>query len=216
LFTTRGSVGEIYASVAHAYGSKAEADDIQAAFVRQFRGAGPISVHDEKRWWKDIVHRVFTEVGMVEKFDEFFERVYDTFRNSQGWMLFPETLEVLNELKGLGLKLGVISNFDSRAYTVLESLGIRHFFDAVTLSSEAGYSKPDAGIFEAAVRALALPASTILLVGDSLHDDVEPAIRLGLPAVLIDRKGRYTSSGNVPSVSSLNEVISEVRLCGGL
>ena len=216
MFTTRGSVGEIYASVAHAYGSKAEADAIQAAFLREFRGDGPISVHDEKRWWKDIVHRVFTEVGMVEKFDEFFERVYDTFRNSQGWMLFPETLEVLNELKGLGLKLGVISNFDSRAYTVLESLGIRHFFDAVTLSSEAGYSKPDAGIFEAAVRALALPASTILLVGDSLHDDVEPAIRLGLPAVLIDRKGRYTSSGHVPSISSLNAVISEVRPSGGL
>jgi putative hydrolase of the HAD superfamily len=209
LFTTRGSVGEIYATVAQAYGSKAEPDAIQAAFLRQFRGAGPISVHDEKRWWKDIVHRVFAEVGMVENFDQFFERVYDTFRNSQGWMLFPETLEVLNELKGLGLKLGVISNFDSRAYSVFESLGIRHFFDAVTLSSEAGFSKPDAGIFEAAVRALALPASTILLVGDSLHDDVEPAIRLGLQAVLIDRRNRYASTGHIARISSLKELLDK-------
>lgn len=144
---------------------------------------------------------------MVENFDEFFERVYDTFRNSQGWMLFPETLEVLTELKHLGLKLGIISNFDSRAYSVLESLGIRDFFDAITLSSEAGSSKPDAGIFEAAVRALALPAPTILLVGDSLHDDVEPAIRVGLHAVLIDRRGRYTSSGHVARISSLKEVM---------
>src|SRR5438552_17764521 len=89
LFTTRGSVGEIYASVARQYGSKANVDAIQEAFVRHFRGA-PISVEDQKQWWKSIVHRVFTDVGMIENFDEFFDRVYDTFRDGQGWMLFPD------------------------------------------------------------------------------------------------------------------------------
>jgi len=196
--------------VAHAYGSPADPNAIQAAFLRQFRGAGPISVHDEKRWWKDIVHRVFADVGMVQNFDAFFEQVYDTFRNSQGWMLFPETLEVLNHLKDLGLKLGIISNFDSRVYSVLDSLGIRQFFDAITLSSEAGFSKPDPGIFKAAIDAIALPAPAILLVGDSPHDDVEPAIALGMRAVLIDRKDRYSSTPGIPRISSLKEVFSEV------
>src|SRR6185295_12511768 len=72
LFTTRGSVGEIYGSVARRYGSQAPADVIQAAFAREFRGAGPLSVQDQARWWKDIVHRVFKSVGMVEDFDGFF------------------------------------------------------------------------------------------------------------------------------------------------
>src|SRR6184192_4165599 len=133
LFTTRGSVGEIYGSIARQYGSTAPTEAIQAAFTRQFRGAGPLSVKDQKRWWKDVVYRVFTEVGMVDNFDQFFDQVYDRFRDSQGWTLFAETTEVLAELKRRGLKLGVISNFDDRAYSVMRSLNVLHFFDSVTL-----------------------------------------------------------------------------------
>src|SRR5581483_5504709 len=134
LFTTRGSVGEIYAGVARKYGSNVPAETIHSAFLRHFKGAGPISSEDEKRWWKDIVYRVFNDVGMVEDFDGFFDEVYETFRDSQGWVLFPETVEVLSELKKLKVKLGVVSNFDSRAYSVMDSLKIRHFFDAIVLS----------------------------------------------------------------------------------
>jgi putative hydrolase of the HAD superfamily len=207
LFTTRGSVGEIYGSIARKFGSKAPADVIQAAFARQFRGAGPLSQQDQKRWWKDVVHRVFNEVGMVDNFDQFFDQVYDSFRDSQGWTLFPETIEVLAELKKRGLRLGVISNFDDRAYSVMRSLNILQFFDSVTLSSETGYCKPDREIFEAAVRSLGVPASEVLLVGDSLHDDVEAAMKAGLSAVLLDRRNRHESAENVPRISSLKEVL---------
>jgi putative hydrolase of the HAD superfamily len=210
LFTTRGSVGEIYGSVARRYGSQVPADVIQTAFARQFRGAGPLSVQDQTRWWKDIVHRVFSEVGMIENFDQFFDEVYNKFRDSQGWVLFPETLEVLQELKRRGLKLGVISNFDSRVYSVLESLGIREFFDAIVLSSETGFSKPDREIFEAAIRALDLLPSEILLVGDSPHDDVEAGMRAGLSAVLIDRHARHTSKHHLRRISSLKDVVSQL------
>ena len=207
LFTTRGSVGEIYGSIAHQYGSRAPAEAVQAAFVRQFRGAGPLSVKDQKRWWKDVVYRVFSEVGMVDNFDQFFDQVYDRFRGSEGWVLFPETIEALAELKRLGLKLGIISNFDSRIYSVMQSLDILRFFDSVTLSSETGYCKPDRQIFDAAVRALAVPASEILLVGDSLHDDVEAGMTAGLHTVLIDRDRRYREVRHVPHISSLKEVL---------
>jgi putative hydrolase of the HAD superfamily len=206
LFTTRGSVGEIYADVARRYGSQAEPEAIQAAFVRHFRGAGPTSVEDQKRWWKDIVYHVFSDVGMVENFDEFFDRVYDMFRGSQGWRLFPETVEVLERLKRMGLKIGIISNFDTRLYSVLEGLGIRHFFDAVITSSEAGYAKPSPQIFQAATHSLGVRPSEILVVGDSPHDDVEPAIRAGMPAVLIDRRGRYRSRTGIRRISSLLEL----------
>jgi putative hydrolase of the HAD superfamily len=210
LFTTRGSVGEIYANIARRFGSQADAKAIQAAFIRHFRGAGPLTVQDEKRWWKDIVYRVFNDVGMVENFDEFFEQVYHNFRDSQGWMLFPETVEVLNQLKALGLKLGVISNFDTRIYSVLQALGIRRFFDTVTISSEAGYSKPQREIFDAAVRALGVTPSDVLMVGDSPHDDVEAAIQAGLAGLLIDRIGRHQQKSRLRRISSLFEVIPEV------
>jgi putative hydrolase of the HAD superfamily len=210
LFTTRGSVGEIYASIARQYGSTAAPDAIQAAFSRHFPGAGPLSVEEEKPFWKDVVYRVFDEVGMVENFDTFFENVYEKFRGSQGWMLFPETSDVLKELKKLGLKLGIISNFDRRIYAVINSLGIDHFFDAITISSEAGYAKPDREIFAAAVEALHVPASGVLMVGDNPYDDVAPAIRAGLSAVLLDRRNRHTSKDHLRRIGSLKEVISEV------
>ena len=206
LFTTRGSVGEIYAAAAQQYGSTATPENIQAAFVRNFRGAGPVAVENQKQWWKDIVHRVFTEVGMVENFDRFFDQVYDTFRNSQGWVLFPETVEVLKELKAAGCKLGVVSNFDTRIYSVMESLSILEFFDAVTTSSETGFCKPDREIFEAAVRALKTTPSDTVIVGDNLRDDVEAGSRAGLHAILLDRTGRHGSSG-VQRISSLRELI---------
>jgi len=206
LFTTRGSVGDIYAQVARQYGSTATPESIQAAFVRTFRGSGPVSVEDQKQWWKDIVHRVFTEVGMVENFDQFFDQVYDTFRNSQGWMLFPETHEVLQQLKSAGCKLGVVSNFDTRIYSVMASLAILEFFDAVTTSSETGFCKPDREIFEAAVRTLNVKPSDTVIVGASLRDDVEAGNRAGLNAILIDRTGRHASS-NVQRISTLRELI---------
>jgi putative hydrolase of the HAD superfamily len=207
LFTTRGSVGEIYGKIAHDYGSKAPFDAIQAAFQRQFRGAGPLAVDDQKQWWREVVYRVFTEVGMVDNFDKFFEQVYDKFRDSEGWVLFPETREVLGELRSHGLKLGVISNFDDRIYSVMRSLEILSCFDTVTISSETGFCKPDIQIFEAAIHALGIPANEILLVGDSLHDDVEPGARAGLDVVLIDRRARHSSAGQIRRISSLRELL---------
>jgi putative hydrolase of the HAD superfamily len=203
LFTTRGSVGEIYGAVAREYGSNASTAAIQAAFERHFRGAGPLTTEDQKRWWKDIVHRVFTDVGMVHNFDRFFEQVYDNFRDFKGWILFPETTEVLTELRNRGFKLGIISNFDDRIYSVLESLRIRSFFDAITISSESGYCKPAPEIFDAAARALNEPASKILLVGDSAEDDVKAGIRAGLNAILLDRKASADSSGRIRSLRGI-------------
>jgi putative hydrolase of the HAD superfamily len=210
LFTTRGSVGEIYGRAARKYGSNVSSDVIQEAFLRHFKGAGPLSLDDQKRWWKDIVHRVFNDVGMVQNFDRFFDEVYEKFRGAQGWVLFPETLEVLEELKHRKIKLGVISNFDTRIYSVIKSLGIRDFFDAITLSSETGYSKPDREIFDAAVAAMGLPASEILFVGDSPGDDVEAGLRAGLRAVLIDRTGRHSARGHLERIASLKDLLDKV------
>jgi putative hydrolase of the HAD superfamily len=209
LFTTRGSVGEIYGRVACDYGCMASTESIEAAFLRQFQHSGPLSTDNERAWWRDVVHRVFSDVGMVRSFEDFFSKVYDQFRDDRGWVLFPETRETLAELKSRNLKLGVISNFDSRVYEVLRHLDILTFFDTVTISSETGYAKPDPEIFEAAIRALGFAASRVLLIGDSLRDDVQAGLRAGIHSLLIDRKDRYSNPG-VSKISSLREVLLSV------
>jgi len=210
LFTTRGSVGEIYASVAEEFSSRASASEIQAAFTRHFRSSGPVSRQSEKEWWRNIVHRVFSDVGMVADFDRFFDKVYDQFRDARGWYLFPETREVLEGFRLKSLKIGIISNFDSRLYTVMKDLEIETFFDSVTISSETGYAKPDPEIFHSAVRALGVQPSQILFAGDSLVDDYQGAERIGIMSFLLDRSGRYSEMRSVRRISNLRELLAIV------
>jgi putative hydrolase of the HAD superfamily len=210
LFTTRGTVGEIYGDVARRYGSASSPSEIQAAFIRQFRHSGPLSTINEKEWWKDVVHRVFDDVGMVSNFDRFFDEVYEQFRDARGWRLFPETLEVLGKLRQLQYKLGVISNFDSRVYSVMEGLKIRAYFDSITISSETGYAKPHPEIFKAAIRAAGVPGSRILFVGDNLADDVQAGAAAGLHTILIDRQGRYSDSTGIPTIQNLRQLLNEL------
>jgi putative hydrolase of the HAD superfamily len=210
LFTTRGSVGEIYHSVAHRYGSAASAAEIHDAFIRQFRNSGPVTTDSEKRWWKEVVHRVFSDVGMVDNFDQFFDEVYDQFRDSRGWRLFPETREVLEELRRNKLRIGVISNFDSRLYSVMKDLEIRPFFDSVTISSETGYAKPQPEIFEAAIRSIGVPPNRILFAGDSLMDDFQAGQNAGLAAFLVDRSGRYAGMESVHRIQTLRDLLPKL------
>ncbi len=210
LFTTRGSVGDIYQSVAERYGSLASAAEIHDAFIRQFRHSGPITTDGEKLWWKDVVHRVFSDVGMVDNFDRFFEEVYDQFRDSRGWRLFPETREVLEELRRRKLKIGVISNFDSRLYSVMKDLDILSFFDSVTISSETGYAKPQPEIFRAAIRSIGVPPDRILFAGDSLLDDFQAGQNVGIEAFLLDRSGRYAGMQSIRRIQTLRDLLPKL------
>jgi putative hydrolase of the HAD superfamily len=210
LFTTRGTVGEIYGEVARNYGNTASPAEIQAAFMRQFRHSGPLTSDNEKLCWKDVVYRVFTVVGMVSDFDRYFDDVYEQFRDSRGWKLFPETLDVLKELQRLQYKLGIISNFDSRIYSVLQSLNISSYFDSITISSQTGFAKPHPEIFKAAIRAAGVPANRILFVGDNLTDDVQAGAAAGMHTVLIDRNGRHSGSKSAKSIQNLTDLLNHV------
>jgi putative hydrolase of the HAD superfamily len=212
LFTTRGSVGEIYCAIARRFGSTATPSEIQKSFKRHFPHSGPLSSATEKQWWKDLVFRVFSDVGMVDNFDRFFDEVYDLFRDSRGWMLFPETRQVLEELRRHRLKLGVISNFDSRLYSVLKDLGIDLLFDAVTICSEVGFAKPQPEIFRAALRALGSKPEKTLFTGDSLVDDYQAGQNVGLTTYLLDRGARYAAMRSVQRITNLQEILPLVGL----
>lgn len=62
-------------------------------------------------------------------------------------------------------------------------LGLDQAFDAVFISGETGYAKPDPRAF-AQVEAV-LPARRTLMVGDSLRRDVRPALARGWGAVWV-------------------------------
>jgi putative hydrolase of the HAD superfamily len=93
----------------------------------------------------------------------------------------PEIPEVLKAIKEMGLKIGLISNVNSRGQvpTNLKEYGIIHYFNPIVLSSEFGRRKPDPAIFHFAARLANVPASACLYVGDRIVRDIDGARRAG-------------------------------------
>lgn len=220
LFHVNGSVAEIYLRHAVQFGFQQTPDSLGAirqAFGRAFRDAPPPVFaatepahikQSERLWWFDVVHNVFYRVGMFERFDEFFEQVFSVFEDPGVWKLFPETVATLSALREQGIELGIISNFDSRLFSVMRGLGLSDLFDTVTISSLAQAAKPSPKIFQVALEKHAVDPDEALHVGDSLRDDVEGATKAGLRAVLLDRASRGFDSlpQGVTQVSSLLEL----------
>ncbi len=214
LFHINGSVADIYLTYAMQHGFQKTPESrsaISQAFQRAFRDAPPpvFAVTDpvelkqcERMWWFDLVHNVFYRVGMFQRFDDFFEEVFRVFEDPRSWVLFPETLAVLTQLRQRGLELGIVSNFDSRVFPVMRGLGIERLFDSVTIASMARAAKPSKKIFEIALEKHAVDPAEAVHVGDSLRDDAEGAQKAGLTGVLLDRQGKMQST-SVPVIRTL-------------
>ena len=98
--------------------------------------------------------------------------------------LRPGVKEMLEGLKGLGLKLGVISNTASlyQVFWILKEYGIRDYFQDVTLSSVTGYRKPDPNIFWVSLNQIQADPSHCAYVGDTFSRDVIGPQRVGFGA----------------------------------
>ena len=98
----------------------------------------------------------------------------------------PEVPSVLETIKQMGYKIGMISNVNSRGQvpTNLKKYGIIDYFDPIVLSSEYGRRKPDPAIFHYAARLANVPTSKCLFVGDRVIRDVIGAQKAGYGMVV--------------------------------
>jgi putative hydrolase of the HAD superfamily len=218
LFHVKGSVADIYLRHAEQYGVTRAPDLLEAirtAFARAFADAPPpvFAVNDpkeikqcERLWWFDVVHNVWYRVGMFERFDEYFEDVFDAFGGPSYWTLYPETLGVLKNLKEQGYELGVVSNFDTRLFNVLRGLGLADLFETVTISSLAHAAKPSPKIFRSALDKHAMDPDDAVHVGDSLRDDIGGAKEAGLATVLISRESDVRPARTLSVIRTLDEL----------
>jgi putative hydrolase of the HAD superfamily len=164
----------------------------------------------EAGFWRRFVGAVYARVGGGEMPDPLLASLIAHFREELHWTLYPEVPEVLAALRAMGLKLVVVSNWDSTLPSLLARLGLADAFDDVIVSAVVGVSKPHRGIFEEALRRSAVAPGAALHVGDSLIDDYDGARAAGLQALLVDRAGRH--GPEVESIASLAEL--PVRIAG--
>jgi len=221
LFRPYPSVGEVYARTAARHGVNVEAARVEKAFQDQWHQrnglttlAGLSSEKIEREWWYALVRDVFGNLGAFKDFDGFFQELYDLFARAECWRLFDDTVPVLKQLQNAGFRLGIISNWDHRLFSIVEQLGLTPFFEQVTASSKVGVAKPGKRIFEAALASMGVGAAHSIHVGDSLEDDYFGAQRAGMKAVFLDRHRKHASPPN-PSPDGRGEHAKTIPLLSG-
>lgn len=162
----------------------------------------------EAGFWRRFVEEVFGRAGGKGLPEPLLHGLIAHFREDKHWKVYPETREVLSALRGAGMTLLVVSNWDSTLPRLLERLELAPFFDGVVVSAVFGASKPSRAIFDEAVRRAGVPHADVLHVGDSLVDDYHGARAAGLHALLVDRAGRAPEGSE--AIRSLSELPSRV------
>lgn len=199
LFGVRGSVGEVYRAIAGQMGVDASAEALDQAFRDSFKsaermefpGADPLQIPDlEYQWWEAIAQKTFTKAGIIDEFADFnafFAQLYAHFATAEPWYIYPDVLPSLQNWHKKGIELGIISNFDTRLYSVLEQLQLKDFFSSITISSVVGAAKPDSKIFTVAMQKHNCIQSQACHIGDSQQEDYDGAKAIGLRAFLLQR-----------------------------
>jgi putative hydrolase of the HAD superfamily len=199
LFGVRDSVGAAYAQVAQDFGVNLEAKAINTAFYQAFSAATPLVFPQQEpiqiqplefQWWKEVAVETFKLAGVIEQFtdfDRFFQALYKYFATAQPWEVYPDVVPALTYWRSREIKLGILSNFDSRIYEVLTALELNHFFSSVTISSEAGAAKPDPQIFTTALDKYNCEPTSAWHIGDSWQQDYQGAKQAGIRAIWIQR-----------------------------
>jgi FMN phosphatase YigB (HAD superfamily) len=104
--------------------------------------------------------------------------------------LFPTTKGILQAMRTLGVRLGVISNVpDSMSVSGLKKLLekaeiLSHFEEGlIVASTEAGAQKPAAAIYRFAAGRAGVPIGECMYIGEAANE-VEGAVASGMTAIL--------------------------------
>lgn len=136
--------------------------------------------------------------------------------NSYAAACIREAEPVLRALSG-SYPLVLVSNFYGNVDEVLRSFGIRGYFRGIIESAVVGVRKPSPAIFRLGCVALGMETGNVLVVGDSLRKDIEPARSIGCQTAWIKGRG-WTAEEDaaadpalIPSLHALLALVPEDR-----
>jgi putative hydrolase of the HAD superfamily len=104
-------------------------------------------------------------------------------------------------------KLGLVSNFTYTPviYAGIRKLGINQFFNAILVSEEVGWRKPNIKIFEETLRRLDATVEETVYVGDSPLEDIKGAKTVGMKTVFVP--SQFYSLENLHEIQQKPDII---------
>lgn len=162
----------------------------------------------------DKIAELFEAVSIKndkEIVSEFFSHYYKIIADQL--TIFDDTVEVLEQLKEAGLKIGLVSNTifpESYHKLDLEKFGIIDYFDFMIFSSSFGYRKPHRLIYDKAIELSGLKADQSIFIGDRYEEDYLGPRENDIFSILKFREGRQYPEpfpDDIVMIKSLNELL---------
>ncbi len=171
-------------------------------------GAAPRSLETsperEREFWRSLVGQVIPDCTDAARC---FDELWKHFAAPTSWGVYADLDETLAGLRERGLGIAIASNFDERLHEVCAGHPDLASIETRFISSEVGWKKPARQFFEAIVARLGVSADRLLMVGDSLNDDVLAARQAGLQAIHLNRGGNASAE----QIGSLDELLERIR-----
>ena len=147
--------------------------------------------------------------GRGPELDACSREIYAEWAACQHFELYDDVPQVFRILADAGIRIGLISNTQRCLTTFQSHFELDGLVSATVSSFEHGRMKPHPSIFEEALMRLGASAAEAIMVGDSVRQDVEGALRAGMRAILLHRgehpPDRARELG-VPIIKSLLEL----------
>jgi len=150
--------------------------------------------------------------GRGPAIDDCSREIYAEWAACQHFELYDEVPDVLRQLAAAHIRIGLISNSHRCLASFQSHFELQGLISATVSSSEHGLMKPHPSIFAAALALVDVPAGDAVMVGDSVRQDVDGALRAGMRAVLLHRaEGPHAgedavAARGVPVIRSLTEL----------
>jgi putative hydrolase of the HAD superfamily len=206
--------GEGYQAFCARYGMEVD----PAKFAGAVASAAPLlDGPDDAPYHPDIFvaytrHIIEQMGGGGARLDACAREIYEEWAACQHFELYDDVPEVLRRLTAAGIRIGLISNTHRCLASFQSHFDLQGLITTTVSSSEHGLMKPHPSIFAAALQLAGVSARDAVMVGDSVRQDVEGALRAGMNAVLLHRgEGPHPSEKEltarvVPIIRSLHEL----------
>lgn len=158
---------------------------------------------------KQLLKKCYAEVchkyQMEPKERLFLEYVKSVFSDT---VLFEGTKEVLENLSKR-YAIGLVTNADDDIlYQSIHKHGLE--FNFVVTSEAVRCNKPGKAIFQKAIECANVSAGELLMVGDSLTEDMLPAKEMGMGCVWMNRENRVQEvSEDLMQISDIRELLKD-------
>jgi len=160
--------------------------------------------HDEEIWIR-FTQRIIEGMGGRGDTYAAAAEMEGAWAHAHHFELYEDAPPTLAALRDRGVPIGLLSNSarDLDEFVAHHGLAV----DAVLTSRAHGKTKPHRAIFARMLELLSVEPAEALMVGDTVEDDVEGALAVGMQAVLVDREGRYPERESIADLRALLSLI---------